>query len=379
MTARTYLDWNATAPAHPSAFDAARDAFLRFGNPSSIHSEGRAARDVLERARHAVADLVGARTDDVAFTGGGTEALHLAARSAVSEAARAVVLVGAAEHDAARAAAEAAAAEARAPLHEAPVDAAGRLDLQALDAAIAAANGRTPVFILQSVNNETGVRQPIEEAIARVGAAGGVIVLDAVQAIGRAPFHFATVGADYAVASAHKMGGLPGVGVAVKKPERHWRAVVSGGGQERFARAGTENVSGIAAFGAAASAVDFDAWRGTEAVRDRLEARLLADDPNAVIFGAGADRAPNVTCFASPDMTAELGVMAMDLAGFAISAGSACSSGTMRPSRVIAAMGRADLAGRAVRVSFGPGADASDADAFAEAWARARTARRIAA
>lgn len=382
MSARAYLDWNATAPIHPAAVAAAQAALAICGNPSSVHGEGRAARALVEDARRSVAGLMGARADDVVFTGGGTDALHLAARSAVAEAGDApAILIGATEHEASRAAAEAAAAFARAPLIETPVHGDGRLDLTALDAAIRSADGRTPVLILQAVNNETGVLQPIGEAASRLGAAGGLTILDAVQAVGRTPFDLAETGADFVVASAHKMGGLQGVGAAAKRADRAWRAVISGGGQERFARGGTENVSGIAAFGAAAEAVDFDAWRATCAVRDRLEARLQADDPTVVFFGADADRAPNVTCFASLDMTAELGVLAMDLAGFAISAGSACSSGTMRSSRVIAAMGRADLSDRGVRVSFGPGAVEADADAFADAWstARARTARKAAA
>ena len=336
MTERVYLDWNATAPLRPEARAAMGAAMDVVGNPSSVHAEGRAAKACLERARGQVALALGAGAADIVFTSGATEAaaLALAGRG----------LAGAeVEHDAVRVWVDGSLA----------VDGAGRVRVPAPEAAT-----------LQLANSETGVVQDVP---------AGLAVSDLTQGFGKIPFGFDWSGIQMGFVSAHKLGGPKGVGALVLRPGTDLAARIRGGGQEMGRRAGTENVVGIAGFGAAseAAARDLDAgvWAHVEKLRDRLEAALEAEADRITFFGRAARRLPNTSAFAVPGWKGETQVMQMDLAGFAISAGSACSSGKVRESRVLAAMG-ADpaLAGSAVRVSLGPGTTEEEIDRFATAW-----------
>ena len=302
MTERVYLDWNATAPMRREAREALHDALALAGNPSSVHAEGRAARSLIERARAEVAALVGAKPADVFFTSGGTEANMLALTPAIEAAGekrpRERLLMSAIEHSSVRAGGRFP-AEAIADI---AVDADGRVNLAALAQVVAVAP--RPLVSIMLANNETGVVQPVAEAAAIVHAAGGLLLVDAVQAVGRVPCDIGTLGADLLTLSAHKIGGPKGIGALVRGSEAiHLRdPLIRGGGQERGMRAGTENVAGIAAFGAAAAAVRQQAAAEAAhvaALRNELERGLRTISPNAVIFGAGtgAERLPNTTLF----------------------------------------------------------------------------------
>ena len=372
-TRRAYLDYNATAPLRPEAREATLAAMECLGNPSSIHAEGRAARAIVEDARRAVADLAGVEPRCVIFTSGGTEAANFAlCPTAGAAGGRALerLFVSAGEHlcvlQGHRFAPDAVAV--------APLGADGRIDLAALAALVAAADGRPAMLALQGANNETGVIQPVAEAAALVHAAGGLVVCDAVQLAGRGSVAVATLGADFLIVSAHKLGGPKGAGALVAaRPELHIGApLLRGGGQERGARAGTENVAAIAGFGAAARVAEA-AWRQesvrSAVLRDALAARLRERAPDAVIFGEAAPRLPNTLCFSVPGVAAATLVIALDLAGVAVSAGSACSSGKVTRSHVLDAMGVApDLAAGAIRLSLGWASDEADVARFAEAF-----------
>ena len=365
MSERIYLDWNATAPLRKKARAAALAALEVTGNPSSVHGEGRAARHWIEQAREEVAALVGAAPRNVVFTSGGTEANMLAL---VPMAPRDRLLVSAIEHPSIL-------AGGRFPaetVERLPVTAAGELDLAALERRMAALGGHALVSLMLA-NNETGVVQPVSQAASVVHAAGGTLHVDAVQAAGRIPCDINVLGADLLTLSGHKIGAPKGVGALIGRTAfPRLEPVIKGGSQERGLRAGTENVAGIAGFGAAAAAAR--AGLATErarmaALRDRLEAGLKAASPGVVIFGAGSERLPNTTLFAVAGMRAETAVIAFDLAGVAVSAGAACSSGKVQSSHVLAAMGvPPQLAGAAVRVSLGPSTTESEIDRFIEAW-----------
>jgi len=378
MSARSYFDWNATAPLRAEAKRAAEDALARTGNPSSVHAEGRAARAIVERAREQVAALVAARPTDVFFTSSGTEANMLALTPFIETAddkqPRSRLLISAIEHASVRAGGR----FARDAVEELPVDAEGRLDLAALGVAVA--KTPRPLVSLMLANNETGVLEPVAEAAAIVHEAGGLLHVDAVQAAGRIACDIAALGADLLTLSAHKIGGLKGVGALVRRSDNIHIAepLIRGGGQERGFRAGTENVTGIAAFGAAAAAAR--GARATEAgrmlaLRTSLEAGLRAISPQVLIFGASAERLPNTTLFATHGMKAETAVIAFDLEGIAVSSGAACSSGKVQPSHVLAAMGFSpSLARGAVRVSLGWSTAESDVERFLNAWRKLATA-----
>ncbi|HVV95472.1 MAG TPA: aminotransferase class V-fold PLP-dependent enzyme [Hyphomicrobiales bacterium] len=383
---RLYLDHNATAPLRPEAAAAMRAALERVGNPSSVHAEGRAARAAVEAAREAVAALVGARPAAVTFTSGATEALNLAltpdlvlddrpfhaARLLASAVEHLAVLDG---HRFPSAAAE-----------RLPVDGDGRLDIAALEATLAAGPG--PVLLaLQSANNETGVIQPAAEAAARVHAAGGAVVVDAVQSAGRVPTDLAALGADFLVVSGHKLGAPAGVGALIRRSEgvRPAGAMIRGGGQERGGRSGTENLLGIVGFGAAAAAARAalaEEEPRLRTLRSRLEEGLRTVDPATVIFSAGADRLPNTTAFAVPGIKAETALIALDLDGLAVSSGSACSSGKVKASHVLDAMAIGpDLLHGMIRMSVGWSSTLAEVEQALAIWARvhARLKERAAA
>ena len=377
MSERSYFDWNATAPLRPQARRAAEAALSLAGNPSSVHAEGRAARRVVEDARQQVAALVGAPASNVVFTSSGTEANILALSPAWQTAADKRpcnrLLISAVEHSSVRAGGR----FAREAVAEIPVDAAGRVNLTALEAL--AKSGRSLVSLMLA-NNETGVIQPVAEAAEIIHAAGGLLHVDAVQAVGRIPCDITALGADLLTLSAHKIGGLKGTGALVRASEDTHLAdpLIRGGGQERGLRAGTENVAGIAAFGAAAATAreegEAEAKR-MHALRDQLEAGLRSIAPRTVIFGLGAERLPNTTLFSLEGMKAETAVIAFDLEGIAVSSGAACSSGKVQPSHVLAAMGVSpELLRGAVRLSLGCDTTESDLERLLNAWRKLATA-----
>lgn len=333
---RSYLDWNASAPLRPEARAAVAAALEVAGNPSSVHAEGRAARALVERARAQVAALVGCAPDQVTFTAGATEAAQVLGRLPGS------VEVDPTAHDC--------------------------LWAQRRD-------GPGPRVRAQGLaNNETGALQAPD----RAGA--DLLLVDVAQLVGRAPFDFAAAGADFAILSAHKLGGPKGVGALIAR-DPAVPALALGGGQEGGRRAGTENLPGIAGFGAAAAAalrdLDAGAWDRVAELRNILEGALSEAAPDAIFFARDVARLPNTSLFAVPDWPAETQVIEMDLAGFAVSSGAACSSGKVGPSRVLRALGTPDdLAGCALRVSLGPTTAEAEVRAFAAAWAARRARRR---
>ncbi len=367
---RIYLDFNATAPLRPEAREAMLRAFDLRGNPSSVHEEGRAARRLIDDARGQVADALCANGRYLTFTSGGTEAANLVLTPSLRDGAGRVtdLIVSAGEHacvlDGHRFPAE--------RVHITPLDHHGRLDLAALEALLGQVQGRALVAV-QAANNETGVIQPVAEAAALTHGAGGLLVCDAVQALGRVEVDIEALGADALFVSAHKIGGPKGVGALVfRAGDLHIEeALIRGGGQERGLRSGTENPGGIAGFGAAAAVCR---PQGQEIarlakLRDRIEAALGEAFDDLMVFGAGTPRLVNTSCFALPGLQAETLLIALDLAGIAISSGSACSSGKVRPSHVLAAMGvEADQAKCALRVSLGYATQESDVERFCETF-----------
>jgi cysteine desulfurase len=369
MANRIYLDWNATAPLRREAREAMTAAMDLSGNPSSVHAEGRKARKLVEDARAAVAGAVGALARNVIFTSGGTEANALALtpglrrvsgppveRLAVSAIEHASVLAGG------RFPTEA--------ISNIGVTRSGLVDLDRLRMMLA---DLPPALVsIMLANNETGAVQPVAEAGEIVHSAGGLLHVDAIQAFGKVPFDINALNADLLTLSAHKIGGPKAAGALVLAegllgPE----PLLRGGGQERGHRAGTENVAGIAGFGAAVSAalstVERDAIR-LEGLRNHLE-NGLRQTPDMIVFSDDVTRLPNTTLFTVPGLKAETAVIGFDLAGIAVSSGSACSSGKVQPSHVLQAMGYGPkLAQGAVRLSLGWSTSEADIDRCLEAW-----------
>jgi len=377
---RAYLDYNATAPLRPVAREAALIAMETIGNPSSVHAEGRAARRIVEDARSEVARLAGAGARCVTFVSGGTEAANAALNPLFGAGRNGAplerLIVSAGEHACVLSGHRFETAET------APLLPDGRVDLDWLEAACRRP-GRV-LLALQGANNETGVIQPVAEAAALVHAAGGFLFCDAVQMAGRMKCDIGALGADALMLSAHKMGGLKGAGalVAARAEMSLGAPLIRGGGQERGARAGTEAVAPIAAFGAAARAsvaeLDTEPARLT-ALRERLTSAVRSVAADAVIFAEAAPRLPNTVSFAVPGVEAATLMIALDLAGIAASSGSACSSGKVAPSHVLAAMGvRPDLARGAIRLSLGWASTEAEVARFAEAFAAVMTRMRAA-
>ena len=348
---RLYLDANATEPMRPEAIAAMAEAMALPGNPSSVHAEGRAARRVLEEAREAIAARFGARGRDIVFTSGGTEANAFAIRGV---AAGRRVLVGATEHPAVLAAAGSEA-------EVIPVLSDGTLDLAALEAALTA--GGPALVAVMAANNETGVLHPIEAIAELCRQRGALLHLDAVQMPGRLPF---TLGAaDSMALSAHKLGGPKGVGALLLRPGLDPAPLLTGGGQESGRRGGTEALPAIVGF---AAAITCPRPEGLARLRDAIEAGVKALAPEVIIAGDTAPRLPNTTSLILPGVTAETQVIALDLAGVAVSAGAACSSGKVRQSHVLAAMGYGTEAASAIRVSLPWNAPEDIAARFLAAW-----------
>ena len=369
VTERLYFDWNATAPLRAEARSAMSAALALTGNASSVHAEGRAVHRLMEEAREQVACLVGADTKNVLFTSGATEANMLALTPALEIAGRKEprdrLFVSAIEHPSVRSGGRFAAEFVK----ELPVNSDGIVDVGALTDAIKRA--ARPMVSVMLANNETGIIQPISEIAEAVHAASGVLHVDAVQGAGRIVCDIAELGGDLVSISSHKLGGPQGAGALIRRGDIHIaEPLIRGGGQERGQRAGTENVAAIAGFGAAAAAAVklADAAR-MSALRDRLEKGLKQATPQAVIFGANAPRLPNTTLFAVPGVKAETAIIAFDLNGIAVSSGSACSSGKVQTSHVLAAMGADPVLVRGgVRVSLGWTTTEADVDRFLEAW-----------
>ena len=363
----SYLDWNATAPLRPQAAAAMSEALRRWGNPSSVHRRGRAARHIVERAREPVAALLGdVDPSAVIFVSGGTEANHLALIGAGRER----VLVSAVEHDSVRHAV---------PTAEIiPVGPEGIVDLDALDRLLGA-DLRPALVSVMYANNETGVIQPVAEIAAIARRNGALFHCDAVQAAGKLALEAGAIGADLVTLSAHKIGGPTGIGALVVTGGIELAPLLRGGGQEHRRRAGTENLPGIAGFAAAAAAEIAD-YERVAALRDGLEAEIAMTARDAVVLGAAANRLPNTSAIAMPGVAAETQVVALDLDGVMVSAGAACSSGKVGPSHVLAAMGVApEIAASTIRVSLGWSSSEAEIDHFLRAWtALYRRCRRLA-
>jgi cysteine desulfurase len=362
----TYLDYNATTPMRPEALSVMATALTETGNPSSVHLFGRAARRRVDQAREQIAALVRARPENVIFTAGGTEANNLALFNHRNRR----LLVSAIEHDSVLKPARHAGADLI------PVQRSGEIDLEQLDFTLRRAQ-RPALISVMLANNETGVVQPVQAVSAIAHRYGAVVHCDAAQAAGRIPVDMAALGVDFLTLSAHKMGGPQGIGALVLHQDREMSAMIQGGGQERGRRAGTENIAAIAGFGAAATVDTAAEMMQIAYLRDVLEERLLSLGQPITIFGRsqgmalgqGQLRLPNTSCFAAGTKNSETLVMALDLAGIAVSAGSACSSGKVRPSHVITAMGfDAATAGTAIRISLGWQSSLDDIERFVAAW-----------
>jgi len=358
----SYLDYNATSPVKPAVIEAIAHALTVTGNPSSVHEFGRNARKLIEDARENVAVLAGAAPEDVIFTAGGTEANNLALHGA----GRPVLMVSAIEHPSVLRTAETLAET----LVVLPVDEHGLLKREAFADALAEHGERALVSIMLA-NNETGVVQPIAALAEQAKAKGALVHCDAVQGPGRIPVDLPALGVDMISISAHKFGGPKGVGALVLADDLDLKPLVHGGGQERGRRGGTENMAGIAGFGRAAALATDDLQNAPHiaAMRDGLERTLREIEPDLHVFSLGAERLPNTSCITMPGVQSETQVMGLDLAGAAISAGSACSSGKVEPSHVLRALGAPDdIAGCAIRVSLGWATTEADIDRFVEAW-----------
>jgi cysteine desulfurase len=370
---RLYLDYNATAPLRPEARAAMEDALAAVGNASSVHAEGRTAHARLETARDAVARLVRADPKCVTFVSGGSEANNTVLTPGWTRAgephAADVLFVGASEHPSVLAGGRFAPQRVR----TIPVDDDGIVSLATLREMLAGAaeGGQRALVSVMLANNETGAIQPVKEIAALAREAGAIVHTDAVQAAGRIAIDIGDLGVDVLTLSAHKIGGPQGAGAIVRADaDMRFAPLLTGGGQERGLRAGTENVAAIDGFGAAADAALVDLGRAAEWIewRDAI-ADMVTADHKATVFSAGARRLPQTLCFAVAGLSAETLVIALDLAGVAVSSGAACSSGKVAPSHVLAAMGvPADLARGAIRVSLGWHSAREDIDLFATAW-----------
>ncbi|MDA5639900.1 MULTISPECIES: cysteine desulfurase family protein [Agrobacterium] len=379
---RTYMDWNATAPLLPAVRDVLVSALDLAGNPSSVHREGRAARAAVEAARRDVAALAGAQASHVTFTSGATEAANLVLTPDFKMG-RAPVRYGrlyasAIEHPAFREGGR----FGKADVTEIPVTSAGVIDLAALEVLLSSHDKSTglPMVACMLVNNETGILQPVAEAARLVHAAGGLMVVDAVQAAGRIPLDINALDADFLVLSSHKLGGPKGAGALISRGEVMMpKPLIHGGGQEKGHRSGTENTLSVIGFGAAAvvaaeKLADEAARLG--ALRAKLEHGMRVNAPDVIIHGADVARVGNTTFFTLPGLKAETGQIAFDIEGIALSAGSACSSGKVGESHVLTAMGHDPKLG-ALRISLGHATDEADIDRTLAAFTKIAGRRRL--
>ncbi|MEE3043977.1 MAG: cysteine desulfurase family protein [Pseudomonadota bacterium] len=363
MADQVYLDYNASAPLCPEARQAMIAAMDVAGNPSSVHASGRAARKIVDHARRTIADLVGGDSERIIFTSGGTEANNLALNGLEDV----TVFTSAIEHPSV--------IEGRVDAKRIPVDGNGVVDLDALETMLkdASAAGQKVLVSVMLANNETGVIQPVAKVALLAREYGAKVHCDAIQALGRLPVDMGRLLVDMVSVSAHKIGGPKGIGALAIAPGVMLVPQIRGGGQEKYRRGGTENVLGIAGFGAAAerAGAQLANMANVAALRDRLETELASEAPELLIAGKGTERLVNTSCLILPGMPGETQVMALDLAGVAISSGSACSSGKVRESHVLKEMGVSD-AGSAIRVSLGLETTDEDIDTFIRVWSRMR-------
>ncbi|MCV9996941.1 cysteine desulfurase [Pararhizobium sp. YC-54] len=380
---RIYMDWNATAPLIPAAREACLTALDLLGNPSSVHGEGRKIRTLIENARRDVAALCGAPAASVTFTSGATEAANFVLtpdfRMGKTPLTIGHLYVSAIEHPAVREGGR----FGKADVSEIAVTPAGTIDLALLEAALAAHDRQSglPMVAVMLANNETGIVQPLSEVSRLVKAAGGILVVDAVQAAGRLPLSIEALGADFLIVSSHKIGGPKGAGALVARGEILMpAALIRGGGQEKGHRSGTENPAAIAGFGAAAltaAANLSERMTAVSALREKLETAMMTAAPDVIIHGQGGERIGNTCFFTLPGLKSETGQIAFDLEGVALSAGSACSSGKVGQSYVLSAMGHDPRHG-ALRISIGTSTTQAEIDRCAEVFAKVAARRRLA-
>tara|TARA_R110000868_G_scaffold10138_7_gene49530 strand:- start:897 stop:2048 length:1152 start_codon:yes stop_codon:yes gene_type:complete len=368
-----YLDHNATTPVRPEVIAVMSQAMARVGNPSSVHRDGQMAARQVEDVRRVVGQLLCALAEDVIFTSGGTEATNLAIHSAIDAGGARSLIVSAIEHEAVSATARASGL----PVETMPVTAQGLADLAWLETRLAswdAERDGPPVLALMLANNEVGTIQPVAEAARLIHEAGGLMIVDAIQAAGKIAVDFAGLGADYMAISAHKFGGPQGVGALIAACNAPLSRHHHGGGQEKGRRGGTLNVAGIAGLGCALemSVGELDQFAALAKQRDALADAMRHAAPEIRILGEGAPRLPNTLSIAHPAWKGETQVMAMDLAGISISAGSACSSGKTRASKTGLALGLDDTTATGlIRISLGWTTMQDDIDAFVSAWTNA--------
>ncbi len=360
MTSGIYLDYNATAPIRPDVISLVCEVMTEGGNPSSVHARGRKARARVETARRQLSQLLGSKPQEIIFTSGGTEANNMVFGGFDGR----TLIVSAGEHDSVGAPA----------LHQnakvIPLQPNGLLDLAALKALLAAADDPVLVSVMLA-NNETGVIQPIAEIAELVHEKGGLLHTDAIQAVGKIAVDFAQLNVDMMTVSSHKIGGPQGQGALLLREGLPIQTRQRGGGQELGRRGGTENVAGIAGFGLAAelAANELDKMPGLASLREKMETEITQFCSNCVIYGKEVSRLPGTSCLSMPGVNAELQVMNFDLAGIAVSAGSACSSGKVKASHVLTAMGASeDAASEAIRVSLGRLTTPEEIAKFVEVW-----------
>lgn len=365
---RHYLDCNATTPVRPEVIEAVCAAMATIGNSSSVHGEGRAARAIVEEGREKLRALVNAPVNGVILTGGGTEAIHYALNGTVKTGNVKRIFVSAIEH----AAVPSNASETGVPVETIPVTKSGVADLDWLRARLNDYDVKREggfLVCLMYANNETGVIQPVKDAAGIVHEKGGLLFVDAAQAVGKIPVNFVMSGADLMAVTAHKFGGPIGVGALIAGPNLPLHPVMRGGGHESNRRAGTHNVPAIAGLGVACDLAPSSIAKAplVAAMRDRMQS--AAEDADAVIWGKGEARLPGTLSMSAPGFASQTQLMTMDLAGIAISSGSACSSGKTKPSHVLSAMGADEaLASCGIRVSLGWNSTEEDADAFCREW-----------
>ena len=366
---RTYLDHNATSPIRPEVIEMTARAMAFTGNPSAQHGDGRAANKLISDAREAVGLAMGVCAQDTLFNGCGTEGDNTAVYSAVKAGCKRL-LISAMDHPATILAAQTYSESHDVTVDIIPADKNGVSDIGWLKDMLAnwdESDGRSFVSLV-AANSETGVIQPTEQAIELVREAGGLILIDAVQMLGKGPMTYL---ADYITVSAHKVGGPQGVGALYVAPDAPYTSLLQGGGQERRRRAGTMNVAGIAGFGAAVTAMN--GLKHTGAIRDAIEAGLKEIEPELTIFGEDVPRLPNTSFFAVPDASSMTTMMALDLEGISVSTGTACSSGKVGASRAVTAMGLSEKAPKgAIRISLGYNSTMKDAEKFLDSWAKIR-------
>lgn len=365
-----YADYNATAPLRPEAKTAIINVLDVGANPSSVHRVGREARKIVENSRAKIATAIGASSSDIIFTSGGTEAVASGIRAILSTKQLSYkLLVNSTEHDCVQQNIEAHSKS----VVKLPVHSSGLIDLTYLEetlARLAEESSNVPILFLMLANNETGVIQPVAEAARLVREAGGLTFCDAVQGLGKIDVNVSILGVDYLVLSAHKVGGPQGVGALWRRSNAPLQTLLAGGGQEKSMRSGTENLSGIAGFGAAVEVAcsTLGDYQSLADYRDAMEEQLKKE-AGVVVAGQNVDRLAGVSNFACSGFRSETQVMAMDLAGVAISSGAACSSGKVRRSEVLSSMGYDDdLANCAIRASFGWNSRQTDFEQTTERW-----------